>query len=87
MTGVDASGNGGMTLSTLNLGRGYYRTLNESRNILKCHQQKACIGGVEASDYCERATKEYVRRSVKAPRAFSIQFPTMKCDSPKCQVQ
>lgn len=51
MTGVDASGNGGMTLSTLNLGRGYYRTLNESRNILKCHQQKACIGGVEASDY------------------------------------
>ena len=54
MTGVEASGGGGMTLSTLKLDRGYYRTSAESQVILKCHQEKACIGGVEPSQYCEK---------------------------------
>ena len=51
--GVDASGDGGMTLSTLRLDRGYYRTSIDSDIILKCHQDEACLGGVEPGQYCE----------------------------------
>ncbi|CAM9112289.1 unnamed protein product, partial [Sphacelaria rigidula] len=53
MTGVDASGDGGMTLSMLKLDHGYYRTSVESHEVLRCHQENACIGGAETSQYCE----------------------------------
>lgn len=46
------SENAGMTLPTLDLDRGFYRTSAESQNVLKCHQKKACTGGVDTSQYC-----------------------------------
>ncbi|CAM9161301.1 unnamed protein product [Ectocarpus sp. 13 AM-2016] len=52
MSGVEASSEGGMVLSKLNLDPGYYRTSIESRNILKCHREEACVGGAEISQYC-----------------------------------
>lgn len=52
MEGVVASSDGGMTLSTLKLERGYYRTSIESGEILQCHREEACVGGVEPSGYC-----------------------------------
>lgn len=53
MTGVDTSGDGGVTLPELNLLRGYYRTSAESQNVLKCYQEEACIGGTDVSQYCQ----------------------------------
>ncbi|CAM9703796.1 unnamed protein product, partial [Hapterophycus canaliculatus] len=53
MTGVDASVGAGMTVSTLNLEGGYYRTHVESRDIRKCHREEACLGGVDTMQYCK----------------------------------
>ncbi|CAM9892814.1 unnamed protein product, partial [Ectocarpus sp. 8 AP-2014] len=50
MTG--ASGNAGATVATLELDPGYYRTSADSREVLQCHQEEACMGGVETSEYC-----------------------------------
>ncbi|CAN0183065.1 unnamed protein product [Scytosiphon promiscuus] len=53
MAGVAASGTGGMTLSTLNLTRGYWRTSAYSHEVLECQNNEACNGGVDTSEYCE----------------------------------
>ncbi|CAM9767423.1 unnamed protein product, partial [Scytosiphon promiscuus] len=53
MTGINASGDGGMTLSTLKLEGGYYRTSAGSHDVLECHRKEACVGGVETSQYCK----------------------------------
>lgn len=53
MTGVDVSDGAGMTLSSLKLEGGFYRTSAESRNISKCHREEACVGGIDTSQYCK----------------------------------
>lgn len=52
MPGVKVSEIGGTTLSTLDLEKGYYRTSADSKNILKCLREEACVGGVDSSNYC-----------------------------------
>ena len=42
----------GTTLATLTLSAGYFRTSNESHNILKCYQADACLGGSDIDGYC-----------------------------------
>ncbi|CAN0364157.1 unnamed protein product [Ascophyllum nodosum] len=50
--GVDTTGNSGMTLETLNLMPGFYRTFNKSRDVLECYREEACMGGSNADTYC-----------------------------------
>ena len=50
--GVNTTGNGGMTLKTLNLKPGFYRTSYKSREVLECYREKSCLGGSNASRYC-----------------------------------
>ena len=42
----------GTTLATLTLLEGYYRTSNESHNILRCYHAAACHGGSDVNRYC-----------------------------------
>lgn len=42
----------GMTLATLELAGGYYRTSNDSHVVLECHRKGSCIGGANSSNYC-----------------------------------
>lgn len=67
MTGVDASGNGDMTLSTLNLTRDYWRTSVESNNVLKCHQGRSLQGVCGHQSVLRRGLqKELVSRALQA---------------------
>ncbi|CAN0379041.1 unnamed protein product, partial [Scytosiphon promiscuus] len=36
----------------LSLEKGYYRTSNQSHDVLKCYQEKACLGGSDTATYC-----------------------------------
>lgn len=42
----------GTTVESITLEEGYYRTSNESHVILECHRRGACVGGVDANNYC-----------------------------------
>ena len=50
--GVNTTGNSGMTLETLDLMSGFYRTSNKSREVLECYREEACLGGSNADTYC-----------------------------------
>ena len=50
--GVNTTGNSGMTLETLELMSGFFRTSNESREVLECYREEACMGGSTAGSYC-----------------------------------
>ena len=50
--GVNTTGNSGMTLETLNLMSGFFRTSNESREVLECYREEACKGGSNVGRYC-----------------------------------
>ena len=50
--GANSSGNAGMTLETLDIMSGYYRTSNQSRNVMECHGEEACVGGSNVDTYC-----------------------------------
>ena len=50
--GVKTTGNSGMTLETLDLVSGFYRTSNSSKEVLECYQKEACMGGSIAGSYC-----------------------------------
>ena len=50
--GVEASSSV-TTIETFNLKKGYYRVSSESVNVLECHQEDACLGGTNASNYCK----------------------------------
>ena len=50
--GVNTTGNAGMTLETLSLMPGFYRTSDKSRNISECYREEACMGGSTAGSYC-----------------------------------
>ncbi|CAM9660999.1 unnamed protein product [Ascophyllum nodosum] len=50
--GVNTTGNSGMTLETLSLMPGFYRTFSKSREILECYREEACMGGSNADRYC-----------------------------------
>ena len=52
--GVNITGNPGMTLETLNLMSGFYRTSNQSREVLECYREEDCIGGSTAGRYCAK---------------------------------
>ena len=52
--GVNTMGNSGMTLETLDLMTGFYRTSNQSREVLKCYREEACMGGSNADTYCTK---------------------------------
>ena len=52
--GVNTTGNSGMTLETLNLMPGFYRTYYKSREVLECHREEACVGGSNASRFCAK---------------------------------
>lgn len=47
----------GTTVENLNLEKGYYRTSNQSHDILKCYQEKACHGGIDTAKYCASGYK------------------------------
>ena len=42
----------GTTIANLTLENGYFRTSNNSHDILQCYQKKACLGGKDAGNYC-----------------------------------
>ncbi|CAN0527792.1 unnamed protein product, partial [Laminaria digitata] len=42
----------GTTVATLSLEKGYFRTSNQSHEILKCFHQNACVGGTDTAKYC-----------------------------------
>ena len=50
--GVNTTGISGMTLPTLNLMSGFFRTSNKSREVLECYREEACMGGSTAGSYC-----------------------------------
>ena len=50
--GVNTTGIYGMTLETLNLKSGFFRTCNKSKEVLECYREEACMGGSNASRYC-----------------------------------
>ena len=50
--GVNITGNSGMTLETLNLMFGFFRTSNKSIKVLECYREEACMGGSIVSRYC-----------------------------------
>ena len=50
--GVNTAPNPGMTPETLNIMPGFYRTSNQSREVLECYREKACVGGSNADRYC-----------------------------------
>lgn len=49
--GVNALSSG-TTVSTFHLQEGYYRVSAESRTILECYNEDACVGGDTAGQYC-----------------------------------
>ena len=50
--GVNITGISGMTLETLNLMPGFFRTSTKSREVLECYRKEACMGGSIVSRYC-----------------------------------
>ena len=51
--GVDTTtGISGMTLETLDLMSGFFRTSNKSREVLECYREEACMGGSTVGRYC-----------------------------------
>ena len=50
--GVNTTENGGMTLETLDLMPGFYRTSSKSREVVECYREEACLGGSDADRYC-----------------------------------
>ncbi|CAM9863984.1 unnamed protein product [Ascophyllum nodosum] len=50
--GVNTTGISGMTLETLDLMPGFFRTSNKSREVLECYREEACVGGSTAGRYC-----------------------------------
>ena len=50
--GVNITRDSGMTLKTLDLMSGFYRTSYKSREVLECYREEACVGGSNASSYC-----------------------------------
>ena len=42
----------GTTVATLTLSKGFFRTSNESHNVLSCYHADACLGGSDAGGYC-----------------------------------
>lgn len=52
-TGTDKSG-ASITLETLRINPGYWRSINSSTTILPCWNEDACLGGLtDAEGYCE----------------------------------
>ena len=52
--GVKTTGHSGMTLETLDLMPGSFRTSNKSKEVLECYREEACKGGSIAGSYCEK---------------------------------
>ena len=52
--GVNTTADPGMTLETLNLMSGFYRTSNLSREVLECYREEACTGGSNIDRYCAK---------------------------------
>ena len=49
---------GKATLETLEIDHGYWRATTESKNILACYNEKACLGGMTGNrDYCAQGYK------------------------------
>ncbi|CAM9484360.1 unnamed protein product [Ascophyllum nodosum] len=46
------TGNSGMTLETLDLMPGFFRTSKQSKEVLECHRKDACLGGPTVALYC-----------------------------------
>ena len=42
----------GTTVANIKLEEGYFRTSNESHDILQCYRKSACQGGRDADQYC-----------------------------------
>ena len=51
MEGTRASSSG-TTVATLDLKEGYFRTSNESQVVVECLLEEACVGGIDAENYC-----------------------------------
>ena len=50
--GVNTTGDSGMTLETLDLMSGFFRTSDESREVLPCYRDEACKGGPNVNENC-----------------------------------
>ena len=50
--GGKTTGDPGITLETLDLMSGFYRTSNKSREVLECYREEAYLGGLNADTYC-----------------------------------
>ena len=46
------TGNSGMTLETLDLMPGFFRTSKQSKEVLECNRKDACLGGPTVALYC-----------------------------------
>lgn len=51
MAGANASSSD-TVVATLDLKEGYYRTSAESQEVLECYSEDACVGGLDAENYC-----------------------------------
>ncbi|CAN0014564.1 unnamed protein product [Scytosiphon promiscuus] len=85
MTGVNTSGDGGVTLSELNLLSGYYRTSAESQDVLKCYQEEACVGGTDVSQYCREGYRGAYCAVCEEGYASGYQFSCSSCDGENLQ--
>lgn len=43
----------GVTLETIPILEGYYRSLSNSTDVRECYQLEACVGGDEVDHYCK----------------------------------
>lgn len=56
MEGARASSRG-TTIEILDLEEGYYRTSNKSQVVVECLLGEACVGGIDAENYCAAGYK------------------------------
>lgn len=69
MPGVQG-GNAGLTLRTLELELGYYRTSSVSQDVLECYQEEACVGGNNASEYCAPGYRDACKEHLQCHPMF-----------------
>ncbi|CAM9858548.1 unnamed protein product, partial [Ectocarpus sp. 12 AP-2014] len=76
----------GLTLETLNIDGGYWRTTTESDNILACHNPDACRGGLTGADsFCASGYKGPYCAVCEADYSPSLAHTCTRCSSSRRQ--
>ena len=77
----------GITLATLNISAGYWRTSTESDNILACFNANACRGGVSESGYCSPGYKGPCKGAGHGTHDFQVCLKFFRFEGRRMRVQ